>query len=369
MNITPYGSWFSAGGNFRNEVTDSSITEILYELERITDGLVEDDELALTKASMSGSFARSLENPATVARFALNIIRYDLPKDYYQTYLKKLAAITKEDILEVAQKYMKPNKANIVVAGNEEVVDRLTKFDSDGKIERMDAFGNEVVEREVADITAEQLFERHVNAVAMGASGKKLAKKLKKTKTMTSILELSSQMGNGVVTSVWANDGREGSKMEMMGGTFQKTYFDGEKGAEWSAQGGTEELTAEQIAAKNKSKGLIPEMYYATSGMEYELLGFEEFNGKKCYVVKMNDGETESFTYYNAENYLKEGELTIIEQMGQSMEIIITFDDYKEHNGFLFPGEIDQNIGGRFILEGKVTERTFNDKISLEDFK
>ncbi len=371
VTITTDGSWFSAGGNFRNEVTDSSITEILYELERITEGLVEDDELALTKASMSGGFARSLENPATVARFALNITRYDLPKDYYQTYLKRLDAITKEDILEVAQKYMKANKANIVVVGNEEVVDRLVKFDSDGKIERMDAFGNEVVERAAADISAEELFNKHVDAVAMGTTGKKLTKKLKKFKDMTVITEVSSaQIPGGTMkkTSVWANDGREGMKMEYNGMAMQKEYFDGEKGGSSNMQTGASELTAEEIAAKKKSVGLIPEMNYATSGMEYEMLGMEEFNGNMCYVVKMNDGENEMFAYYNAENYLKAGLLIIQEAEGETAEVIMTFSDYKESNGFMFHQKESLSVSG-FSMEGTVKERIVNGGISLKDFQ
>ncbi len=370
VTITNDGSWFSAGGNFRNEVTDSSITEILYELERIADASVEDDELALTKASMAGSFARSLESPATVARFALNIIRYDLPKDYYQTYLKKLDAITKEDILEVAQKYMKANKANIVVVGNEEVVDRLTKFDADGKIERMDAFGNEVIERQAADISADKLFEKHVAAVALGVSGKKLDKKLKKFKNMTIITELESPQMPGTMkrTSVWANDGSEGMKMEFNGMSMQKEYFDGEKGGSSNMQTGASEMTAEEIAAKKKSAGLIPEMNYATSGMEYEMLGMEEFGGNNCYVVKMNDGESEMFVYYNAETYLKAGVIAIQDAGGQTTEITMTYSDYKEVEGFMFHHKESLSVSG-FSMDGTITERLVNEGISLDGFK
>jgi predicted Zn-dependent peptidase len=104
INVTEDGSWFSAGGNFRNEVSDSAITEILKELEKIIDDYVTDKELDLAKSSMAGSFGRSLERPQTIARFALNIIRNNLPKDYYQTYLKQLEGITKQDLLDVAQK-------------------------------------------------------------------------------------------------------------------------------------------------------------------------------------------------------------------------------------------------------------------------
>lgn len=370
VTITSDGSWFSAGGNFRNSVTDSSITEILYELERIADGLVEDDELALTKASMSGGFARSLENPATVARFALNIIRYDLPKDYYQTYLQQLDAITKEDILEVAQRYMRADKANIVVVGNEEVIDLLTKFDADGKIERVDAFGKKVVERQASDITADQLFEKYVAAVTMGTTGKKLDKKLKKVKDMTVVTEMSSAQMPGTMTrtSVWASNGSEGMKMEFNGMTMQKEYFDGEKGGSSNMQTGASEMTAEEIAAKKKSPGLIAEMNYKSAGMEYEMLGLEDFGGVKCYVVKLNDGESEMFVYYNAENYLKTGML-ILQESGEGVnEVSLTFSDYKETDGFMFHTKESLSVSG-FSMEGTVKERLFNQGISLDDFK
>ena len=370
VRVTMDGSWFSAGGNFRNAVTDSAITEILYELENITEGYVKDDELALTKASMAGGFARSLESTATVARFALNIIRYDLPKDYYQTYLKKLEAITKQDILDVAQKYLKPNKANIVVVGNEEVLDRLTKFDGDGQLERVDAFGRKEVAREQADITADELFSKHVNAVTMGLSGKKLAKKLKKFKDMKVVTEMSSpQMPAAMIrTSVWANDGREGVKMEFNGMAMQKEYFDGEKGGSSNMQTGAAEMTAEEIAAKKKSVGLIPEMNYATSGMEYEMLGMEKFGGAKCYVVEMNDGESQMFTYYNAETYLKEGLLIIQEADGETQEITLTYSDYAETEGFMFHKKESLSVSG-FSMSGEVKQRIINEGISLDSFK
>lgn len=369
ISVDMYGSSFSAGGNFRNDVTDSAITEILYELDRITDEYVTADELALTKASMAGGFARSLESPSTVARFALAITRYDLPKDYYQTYLKQLDAITKEDILDVAQKYLKPGKANIIVVGNEEVVSRLEKFDSDGKIERMDAFGRPVTARKKADITAEELFDRYTNAVYMGTTGKALAKKLKKLKSLKSTTEISTQMGKLTLIQYWSADNLTGSKMEFGGMAAQKSYFDGEKGHNFNMQTGEDaDLTAEEIAAKKKAMGLVPESNYATSGMEYEMLGIEAFDDKEAYVVKLNDGIDETFEYYDVKTYLKLADLQVQEMGGQTMDVMVKYDNYTEHNGMLFPDEINQVIGS-FVLKGTVVSREFNAKMTVEDFK
>lgn len=370
VSVDMYGSTFSAGGNFRNEVTDSSITEILYELDRITKSLVEDEELALTKASMAGGFSRSLESPSTVAQFALAITRYDLPKDYYQTYLKKLDAVTKEDILSVAKKYLKPNKANIIVVGNEEIVDRLKQFDADGKIEKMDAFGRAMKDRKKADISAEELFEKHTAAVAMGAEGKALNKKLKKIKSYKTTTEMSSSMMPGKLkqTQLWSADGKEGSKMEMQGMTMQSSYFDGKAGQSTNMQTGTNAFTAEEIAAKQKSQGIIPEMNYTTSGMEYELLGIEEFNGKDAYVVKLNDGESETYKYYDTKTFFCIGSTTITEQNGEAREVSVLFSNFEESNGFMFAKTLNVDLGG-FSLEGTITERLWNVKVNLDDFK
>ena len=96
---------FNASASVRNEVTDSAITEFMYELNRMSSEKVTPEELSLVKNNMNGTFALSLENAQTIARFALNTERYNLPADYHETYLEKLAAITVEDIERVAKVY------------------------------------------------------------------------------------------------------------------------------------------------------------------------------------------------------------------------------------------------------------------------
>ena len=106
-------------------------------MERLTVDAVNDEELQNVKNYLNGRFARSLERPQTVARFALNTARYSLPPDYYATYLENLQAVTAEDVMRVASKYLKPNNAHIVVVGNkEEVANKLKVFSANNKIKR-----------------------------------------------------------------------------------------------------------------------------------------------------------------------------------------------------------------------------------------
>ena len=83
LSTDPIVGDFVAYADVRNEVTDSAVTEFLIEIRRMANEPVDSSTLAMTKSYMTGSFARSLENPSTVARFALNIEKYGLPADYY----------------------------------------------------------------------------------------------------------------------------------------------------------------------------------------------------------------------------------------------------------------------------------------------
>jgi hypothetical protein len=319
---------------------------------------------------MAGGFARSLERPQTIARFALNIIKNNLNKDYYQTYLKRLEAVNKEDILTMAQTYFTAKNCNIVVVGNEEILERLKQFDADGKIELLDAFGNEVKEMKKADISKDELINKYIYAVTKTTTMKAAAKKMKKIKSVEKKMDLSmAQIPFPLKnTEVWIAPNMEGQKLEGQGMVFQKSYFDGTTGASTSMQTGKKDMTAEEIAAKKKSVGLFPEMNYATSGMNYEILGIEAVNGADAYVLKLNDGETESFDYYDAKTFMKIKSVSIRKEGEETVETSATYADYKEINGLMFPHTINISMG-EAAFAGKVTSITVNGKVDLNTYK
>jgi zinc protease len=137
-------SRFRAGTSVRNNVTASAIEEILYEMKRLIDEPVDEGSLEMIKNYLTGNFARSLESPATIAGFALSVKRYDLPKDYYATYLQRLNQVTASEVQKVASSYLKPDNVIIVVVGNrEEVANELIPFSASNKVEFFDAFGRQ----------------------------------------------------------------------------------------------------------------------------------------------------------------------------------------------------------------------------------
>lgn len=363
LNITENGSWMSAGGNFKNAVTDSAITEILKEFAGIIEAQVTDEELSLTKNNMAGGFARSLERPQTVARFALNTIKQKLAPDYYQKYLQQLEAITKEDVLRVAQQYFTAKNCHIIVVGNEEILPKLLPFDSDGKIEKLDAFGAPIKETKVADISADQLIDSYVMAMTATNSKKAALKKVKAVKSYVRVSELSSEQIPYTLSSTdyfWEGV-KEASKMEMPGMVLQKSYFDGVSGYTFSMQGGREDLKAEEVAAKQKASGLIAELNYKAKGMNYELKGIETVDGQDCYVLYTTDGQAENYDYFATNTFMKVRSTNLRKAGDELVETTTSFSDFKAVNGLMFAHAFSMNVG-KMTLNGVVKTIEVNPK-------
>lgn len=97
---------FSATANSTTNASDSSVAEILKEIKILRTQPVSEESLQGYKNFMSGTFALGLEDPKTLARYAINEKKYNMPKDYYKNYLKNVEAVTAQDVMTVAKKYI-----------------------------------------------------------------------------------------------------------------------------------------------------------------------------------------------------------------------------------------------------------------------
>ena len=132
---------FQASSEVRTAVTDGAIKEFMFELKRIREERVTTEELENAKRSLVGSFALSLERPATLLQNIITQKLYNLPADYWDTYPQKVAAITAADVQRAAQKYVDLAHLQIVAVGDaSQIRDVLAKygtvevFDSEGKL-------------------------------------------------------------------------------------------------------------------------------------------------------------------------------------------------------------------------------------------
>ncbi len=99
----------------RNDSTAAAIAAIIDQIKRIRTEGVTDKELEDTKSFYSGYFPLQFETPSQIATQILDVELYDLGEDYIQNYREKINAVTKEDVLRVAQKYLDPDNLKLVV--------------------------------------------------------------------------------------------------------------------------------------------------------------------------------------------------------------------------------------------------------------
>ena len=353
---------FNAGAEVRNEVTDSSIVQIFYEMEQVKQGNISDEEINLAKNSIAGSFSRSLEQPQTVANFALNIARYNLPEDYYATYLQKIQAVTKEDIQEMAEKYLKTENAYINIVGKaSEVVEQLKQF---GDVTYYDTYGNEVdpsLSKLPEGLTAEKVLNNYIEAIG----GRK---KIDELKTLSMKMEASimGQVLNMETTRMAPN--KLFMEVKMGGNLMQKQVFDGEKGASSGMQG-NKKIEGEDALDMAISSAIVEEVEYLDKGIKVSLVSVENINGSDAYglEVTMPSGK-KSTRYYDAETNLLIRSTNTLEGPQGAMTLSTDYDNYEEYGGVLFATGIKQPMNAQMKMDIKVTEVLVNEDIDESIF-
>lgn len=358
-----YASRFRASASVRNAVTDSAVVEFIKEIDRIRNEEVDADKLEDTKKKFAGSFVMRLEQPSTIANYALNIETEGLDKDFYETYLEKINAVTQEDIQRVAKKYLKTDQMQIVVAGKgSEVIENLEKVEFKGKKIPVLYFNKETekvdkpeFKKELPEgVTVETVYNDYLQAIG----GKET---LSKVETMMMKGSASVQGMSISFTSKATQEGKSLTLVEMNGMTLNKQVFDGEKGYA-SAQGQKIDLNEQQVKDLKVTSGTFPEMKVSEGA---KLTGIESVDGEDAYTVQLTENAKE---FYSVDSGLKLATETVAEQMGQKMTITISYKDYTEKNGVLLPMTLSQNLGPQTI-DIKMEEVKFNEGVSAADFE
>ena len=132
---------FRATAEVRTAVTGASLQEFFYELERIRNDAVSDEEITNAKSYLSGVFPIRIETQDGLIDQLVNIKMFDLPDDYLRTYRDQVNAVSTADIQAVAQKYVTPAAAAIVIVGDAAEITEQIKSYSD-KIEVYDTEGH-----------------------------------------------------------------------------------------------------------------------------------------------------------------------------------------------------------------------------------
>lgn len=120
------GYWYETA-DVTTGATGASIKEILYEIERLQKEAPSDAELQGIKNYLVGIYVLQNSTRTGVIGQLENGNYQELPKDYIDTYVQKLTAVTPKDVSDMAAKYLKPDKMTIVVVGDKAKVAEQVK--------------------------------------------------------------------------------------------------------------------------------------------------------------------------------------------------------------------------------------------------
>jgi len=371
-----YGSYSSVSTNkyrrsrmrafasVRNAVTDSSVVELVKEIEKIRDLPVSQEELDQAKAKYVGDFVLALERPSTIAQYALSILTEGLPSDFYTTYLEKINAVSVEDIQRVTQKYFHLNNARIFVTGKgSEVLENLEKAAPLGTtlpIKFYDKYGEDMDRPDYDSELPEGVNVTSViNAYFDAIGGKDKAEAVQSKKE---IATASMQGMTLEIESKRTNSQQSFLAVKMMGNVMQKQVINKTEGYN-EAQGQRMPMDADALVKALPDTAVFVEL--ALDPDQISLAGIVDVNGTKAYEV--NVSENKSY-FYSIESGLKIKVSETQEMQGNTITQETMISDYKAIDGILFPHTITQSFGPQkidFITSSIELNVSFSD----EDFK
>ena len=114
---------FSAGASVQTAVTKESVIETVKELTEITSKRpVTAAELAFAKDRLIKGFPGRFDTTFAMAGALSDLVRYNLPDDYFSTYQSKIESVNAAAVNGVSGKYLPFDKMTILVVGDESKV-------------------------------------------------------------------------------------------------------------------------------------------------------------------------------------------------------------------------------------------------------
>jgi zinc protease len=135
---------FQVASGIRTDVTAPAISEILKELRGMVEKPMNDDELKKAKDALTNSLAGAFDSSANAVNNFSNVFIYDLGLDYYTLYAQQVNAVTNDQTLAVAKKYLVPDRLVVIAVGDRSKIEPELRKLNLGVVEIRDAEGKPV---------------------------------------------------------------------------------------------------------------------------------------------------------------------------------------------------------------------------------
>lgn len=139
---------FTVSFQSKNDTVALATEIALEEIERIRTEPAGDEEIAIAKASLIETFPRRFESAAQIASIYAGDAFIGRSHDYWKSWRDQVRAVTADDVLRVARKYLRPDAIVFLVVGKWE---EIAPGDANGRASMKDLFGGEVTHLPLRD--------------------------------------------------------------------------------------------------------------------------------------------------------------------------------------------------------------------------
>ncbi len=339
--------------------TAEAISTILEEIKKIREAPVTDAELRRAKEGYLNSYAFEYDSIAKIVNRQAVYDFYGYPTDFNVKLRSAIEKVTKEDILRVSQKHLKPDVLTILAVGRAEQFDKpLSTF---GKLTTLDIRIPEPKPKEVIpEATAESLKAgTELLRKAAMAMGEQTLLGLKDVTTQ-SVVKAKTPMGEMElkVKSVFVLPDRYCQEMATPMGTVMQVV-DGEKA--WMKMG---QMTRDMpgSAAAEMRRGLYTSLggvlllkQVLEGKLQGQALGKAKLEDKEALLVLVRLGETPLRVYLSPDGSSIMGFQQTTQTQEGPAETVETLADFQAAGGLRLPMEEVQKVKGEVKASSKTS--------------
>jgi zinc protease len=112
-----YPGVFYVGCQTKSETTVKAIEAMEQEIKKMTEEEVTDEELEIARESFLNSFVFNFDTKGEIIRRLVVYDYYDYPEDFLMKMKEKIEEVNRYDILQVAQRHLRPDGVQVLVVG------------------------------------------------------------------------------------------------------------------------------------------------------------------------------------------------------------------------------------------------------------
>lgn len=362
-----YGAGYDRPGRFysgvftRSARTVDAAESVLEEIRGMREAPPSQEELDQARDAYLNSFVFNFDSKRQILSRLMTYEHYGYSPDFLQDLVDAMAEITPEDIHRVAQEYLRPDEAHIVVLGREDDFERdLAELSSDGTVNTIDISipTSPPSDSEPTAATEEEQTEGRalLNDVQEALGGETLAN----VEAMRFVEETTmQQQGQEVVIEArqtLASDGRLYLEQDLPNGVTLTIIDDGE--TLWLEVPGQGTQEAPPQVRQQFDPQRWRELPYLLARLDHDDLtvqatGSETIDGTELRTVRVTPPVGEPFMLYiDAESNLPQRmDYTAMTQQGPA-QLTDVFEDYRDVDGIMVA------FTTRSLRDGEETQRS-----------